>query len=109
MIDHIKEKRMVEQNIVVKAKCTCDICGKTIYEYDMDKQDNTNSAKTSIGHRVYFWSIDTHCNIEDSYETKHACSQNCLASIMMDYIKESENDGDLNDVIEVEYVHKYIQ
>ena len=38
MIKRITEKRLVEQKVTVGELCTCDICGKTIYEINDNKR-----------------------------------------------------------------------
>lgn len=91
MIERITEKRLVEQEVTVRGLCTCDICGKTIYEIVDDKH----------GKHDEYWSLTTGHNDWyndscESIETFDLCSKECCIKALEKYLDEysgSRNTG----------------
>ena len=98
MIEEQKEKRTVEQEIVVGAACTCDACKKMIYKkrYYNDKcvlngkHERVQYYKVTTGH--YDWGNDS----VDSIENYTICSPECLNSVMNEYYYRSFEQGFTN-------------
>lgn len=97
MIKEQKEKRTVEQEIVVSVTCTCDVCKKKIYEKRYNDQrilsgkyERTQFYKVSTGHND--WGNDS----VDSIENYTICSPECLDSIMKEYYYRSFESGFTN-------------
>lgn len=91
MITRMTEKRLVEQDVVVCGLCTCDICGKTIYEINDAKRTRHNEYwHLSTGHND--WGNDS-C---ESVESLDLCSKECCIKALEKYLDEysgSRNTG----------------
>lgn len=91
MITRTTEKKLVLQELTVGGLCTCDICGKTIYEFvdgKCCKHDEYWSLTT--GHND--WGNDS-C---ESVESLDLCSKECCVKALEKYLDEysgSRNTG----------------
>lgn len=97
------EKRVVEQTFPVNEICTCDVCHKVIYEKKNKKI--VKSENRNIG----YWNVKTHHSdwgrdSIDSYESKDVCSKECLATIMCDYMEQSSNNYNTQE-LECEHIN----
>ena len=103
MITTKYEKRVVEENFPVSKICICDVCYKVIYEKKDDNIVKSENRKNG------YWSVKTHHSdwgrdSIDSYERKDICSKECLATIMIDYIDQSSNNNNTQE-LECEHIN----
>ena len=88
-----KEIREYHKEIVTHFECVCDVCGNKIFEKNLvdDKYHCKKLAKypyyITFGHND--WGNDS----TDSVESKHACSDECLASIFLDYVEHYSKEN----------------
>lgn len=93
MIKDIKEKQMIEQEVIISKICTCDICKKTIYHKKFDEHE-TISARVIGSKSVQWYTVTTGHrdwgnDSVDSIETIYVCSPECLKSAVEDYCNRS--------------------
>lgn len=101
LVKDIKERQVIEEDVIIEQICTCDICGKIIYKKKDKKISDMNS-------NVGYWKVTTHHedwgrDSIDSYAYYDVCSKECLASIMFDYIERSSCLNN-TEVIECEHI-----
>ena len=89
MIERITEKRLVEQEVTVGGLCTCDICGKTIYEIN----DTFPIKLTKRTRHDEYWHLITGHNDWgndscESVETLDLCSKECCIKALDNYLYE---------------------
>ena len=91
MLDVKTEKKLVEQEVIVSGFCSCDICGKVIYEYFGNNRSRHDEYWTLItGHND--WGNDS-C---ESVESLDLCSKECCIKALENYLDEysgSRNTG----------------
>lgn len=91
MITRTTEKKLVLQELTVGGLCTCDICGKTIYEFvDGKCRKHDEYWSLTTGHND--WGNDS-C---DSVESLDLCSKECCIKALEKYLDEysgSRNTG----------------
>lgn len=108
MIHKQKERRTVEQEIVVSVTCICDVCKKIIYTQRLNpdgtragKYTTTQLYRVSTGHND--WGNDS----VDSVDNYTICSPECLKSLMDEYYRQSF-ESNLTNTWWVDINHDYM-
>lgn len=93
---------IIHQTVVEHEKCSCDVCGKDIFKktiLDQQKLKYKNELFVDKSYRVVIGYEDG--TDLDSYEN-YACSDECLASLFLDYLEKysKEHEGSYFEVRE---------
>jgi len=89
MISVQEEIRGTQSKIITYKKCTCDTCGKLIYIEKLSDMTGLNPKYNVTGYVNYAYKVKiiNNPNIYGCYDLRHACSNDCMTKVFMDYLK----------------------